>query len=181
MENHFDRLPKELNEIILYYINDVKDLYAVVLFVRAQEGSHNHHLLDDILNDDYFWQQKYICNFPLLDPHLIINDYKKYYTVKGAIKKLYNYRVFKHYYRITNHAFENQYKKGTIITFPLTKLTDSKINISDDILAEIFNNGSVSSPPYCSLGKIFINIDKPIYIGPVEDRVVFWLILDNKF
>lgn len=101
MSNYFDFLPEELNTIILYYLNDNNDL----LNVYASE------VLDKILTDQLFWLNKYLFNFPRIDPNMIKNVYHGYYSFSGAMNKrkicelLLNYKIFDLVYEYTENIF----------------------------------------------------------------------------
>ena len=99
----FDYLPQELNSIILYYVDNTISLSIL----------YDMQLFNNILSDQSFWLNKYIFNFPLLDPNIIRDIYHSYYSIFGTFDRhkmlelILNYNAFKELYKYLNNTFKD--------------------------------------------------------------------------
>lgn len=99
---NFDYLPREINEIILFYITDYSSIQLCDIKV-----------LDTILSDKYFWIRKMTNEFDLLDPSSIImycNKYfNKYFNGYPVDKMIYYYNIFVKIYNKELFNYKNDF------------------------------------------------------------------------
>src|SRR5437762_1580144 len=97
--NYFTLLPKELNYIIVDYIDYPH--YLIVL--------HNSEILENVLSDHIYWDSRVIKFMPRINKELVPHNLITFN--KNTTNNIYNYLKLKYHYNRTIEVLDNYKSK----------------------------------------------------------------------
>src|SRR6266496_1990255 len=114
---YFDIIPKELNKVILFNVNDIRKLVNL----------YKLEIFNDIISDYTFWISKCSSDFPLLIDKYILKNFEKsnlsivYIYSYNKMELAYNKTIKEikdikpnQFNSISNHSFENLFMPDNI-------------------------------------------------------------------
>lgn len=167
--SYFDLIPEELNQTILFYIDDGQYMHVMMQFDAFKSIKLNK----------YFWLEKYNHDFPRIQTYYLKKLYNYYWDEEKLLLALIKYEKFSLLYKRVSDYVDVSKKNGWPETFRGSSISLELLELKDEVLEEILFDDDHKI--YIELNDVNDEKDHIMIYMRSNTRIVSKLIDNNEF